>query len=144
MRKMLIAAVLAAGLAACSQEAAEPEAEATTAAVPEPAAETAAMAADGQPAPGMYRITTADGMVFNEDVRADGTYVQTDEAGEVVETGRWVQKSPEQYCYTVDEQYLDEDTPAGERCNTEGIDAEGVWTSTNPDGETSTVERVTA
>lgn len=129
-------------LAACSQEAPAPEAD--TEEVAAAPAEAEVMAADGQPAPGMYKITTGDGQVFNEEVKPDGTYVQTDADGNVVETGTWEQKSPEQYCYTVDEQYREEGDTGEQVCNTEGIGADGKWTSTNPEGETATVERVTA
>ncbi len=135
MKRIMLVAALA-SVAACnqSQPAPAPEAADDTAAV-EPAA--AVMAADGQPAPGTYKITTADGEVIMEEVRPDGTYSATVD-GKVVETGRWVQKSPEQYCYTEDKE------GATETCNTETVDANGVWTSTGPDGKTATVERVTS
>ncbi len=135
MKRIMLVAALA-SVAACnqSQPAPAPEAADDTAAV-EPAA--AVMAADGQPAPGNYKITTADGEVIMEEVRPDGTYSATVD-GKVVETGRWVQKSPEQYCYTEDKE------GATETCNTETVDANGVWTSTGPDGKTATVERVTS
>lgn len=131
--KALIIVAAAATLAGCSQSETAPApeaAEATEAAVAEP------MAADGKPSAGMYKVTTADGEVFMEDVKADGTYVQTDKDGNVVETGKWVQKSPTEYCSTKDEE------GAVEKCNVEGIDAAGVWTSTNAEGKTATVERV--
>ena len=133
-------------LAACSQEAPAPEADTAdqTAMSEEATAPTEVMAADGQPAAGMYKVTDAEGKVWMENLKADGTYTSTDESGTVTETGRWVQKTPEQYCYTVDQQYVDDDTPAGEQCNTETVNADGVWTSTNSDGETVTVERTTA
>lgn len=131
MKRIVMVAALAT-LAACQQEAAPaPEATEDVAAAP-----AAVMAADGKPATGIYQVTTADGDVFNEDVKADGTYVQTDKDGKVVETGKWVQKSPTEYCTTKDEE------GAKEKCNTEGIDAKGVWTSTGPDGKTATVVRV--
>lgn len=145
MKHIVLMAALA-SLAACSEtEEAAADAPEEIAAAPADTelAMAQPMAADGQPVPGRYRITTGDGMVFMEDVNADGTYTQTDESGAVVETGRWNQRSPAEYCYTPDEQYVDEDTPAGERCNTEGVDAAGVWTSTDPDGRSATVERVT-
>ena len=137
MKRLILVAALAT-LAACSEtETAEaPEATEEVAAAPAEAAQP--LAADGQPAPGMYKVTLADGTVFMEEVKADGTYVQTDASGKVVETGRWNQKSPEQYCTTKDEE------GAVEKCNTEGIDASGMWTSTNADGEVAKVERVTA
>jgi hypothetical protein len=119
-----------ASLAACSQSEPPPE---VTAEVEAPAAQ--ALAADGQPAVGTYRVTTADGEVLMEEVRADGTYVATID-GEVVETGRWEQRSPEEYCYTKDEE------GATQQCNTEGIDDQGVWTSRDPEGKVATVERV--
>ena len=77
-----------------------------------------------------------------EELKPDGTYIQTDADGTVVETGRWVQKSPQDYCWTVDEQYREEDDTGAEKCNTEAVSADGVWTSTNADGETATVERM--
>lgn len=144
MKKIMLVAALAA-VAACSETATDTATEADAAATEEVAAAPAAnLAADGQPAPGMYRITTAEGEVFNEEVKADGTYVQTDAEGKVVETGRWEQKSPEQYCYVVDEQYREEGDTGQQKCNTEGIGADGKWTSTNPEGKTATVERVAA
>ena len=131
MKRIVIVAALAA-LAACQQEAAPaPEATEEVAAAP-----AEVMAADGKSPVGKYQVTTADGQVFMEDAKADGTYVQTDKDGKVVETGKWVQKSPTQYCTTKDEE------GATEKCNTEGVDAEGVWTSTNAEGKVATVVRV--
>ena len=49
---------------------------------------------------------------------------------------RWEQKSPEQFCFTKDEE------GATQKCNTEAVDANGVWTSTDPEGKVATVERV--
>lgn len=137
MRMLLILASSLA-IAGCSQAEDEEPAPVVETSTPEP---TEPLAADGNPAPGLYRITLEDGTVFTEDVRADGTYVQTDADGEVVETGTWEQKSPQQYCYTVDEEYREAEEPEGQQCNTEGIGEDGVWFSTNPEGETSTVER---
>lgn len=133
--KNLIAIGVLVSLAACSQPAPEPETEVTEAAstTAEPAE---VMAADGKPAAGMYKVTTSEGEVFTENLKADGTYVQTDKDGKVVETGRWVQKSPTEYCWTKDEE------GAVEKCNVEGIDAAGVWTTTNSEGKTATVERI--
>ena len=129
---MLVAAL--ATVTACSE--AEPAPEATeAAAAPAPAAPS--LAADGQPAADTYRVTTSDGKVILEDVRADGTYVDTVD-GKVVETGRWEQKSPEQYCYTKDGE------GETQKCNTEAVDAKGVWTSRDAEGKVATVERVEA
>jgi hypothetical protein len=130
--KRYILFVALASLTACSQSEPPPEA---TAEAETPAGQ--ALAADGQPAVGNYRVTTADGEVLMEEVRADGTYVATID-GEVVETGVWEQKSPEEYCYTKDEE------GATQQCNIEGIDEQGVWTSRDPEGKVATVERVRA
>ena len=143
MKNLSCVAALSVAAAGCSQETAEPETEATMAAEA-PATPEMVMAADGQPTPGMYRITAEDGSILMEDLKADGTFVETTEAGEVTQTGRWVQKSPEQFCTTIDEQYVSEESPGGEQCHTEAVDADGTCTSTNPRGETVTVERVTA
>ena len=137
MRKVLIAASILA-LAACSQPAEQEPAAPAETATPE-AAEP--LAADGQPTAGLYKVTAADGTVFNEDVKADGTYVQTDADGTVIETGTWTQPSPDRYCTIVDAAYVTEDNPADEKCNTESIGDDGVWVSTNAEGETATVER---
>ncbi len=138
--KKLIVFASAAILAGCSQTADdETVAETPETTAPEPAP---MLAADGQPAPGMYKVTTEEGEVFTEEVKPDGTYVQTDAEGNVVETGLWEQKSPEQYCTIVDEEYREEGDTGEQKCNTEGIGADGVWTSTNADGKTAIVERV--
>jgi hypothetical protein len=100
-----------------------------------PMPEATSLAADGQPSIGTYTVTTSEGKVVTEEVRGDGTYVDMID-GKIVETGRWEQKSPEQYCYTEDGQ--------GEmqKCNVEAVDAQGVWTSTDPEGKVATVVRV--
>ena len=134
MKKIVFVAALAT-LAACSKPEAAPTADATeqAAAIAAPAAQT--VAADGKPSTGTYKITTADGKVYMEEDKPDGTYVETQD-GKVTETGKWVQKSPEQFCTTKDE------AGAKERCGTEKVDDKGVWTSVNPDGKTVTVVRV--
>ena len=137
--KTTIAIVTLALLAGCSQgeqtDATQDTAAAPDTAIAEPAAP---LAADGQPTPGIYKITDSEGKVFSEEVKPDGTYVQTDAEGTLVETGKWNQKSPGEYCYTADKE------GATEQCNAEAVGADGVWTSTSPDGKTATVERVTA
>ena len=136
--KRIIAIAAIAAIAACSKPAPAPEAtsevliEATAEASGAPVAET--VAADGKSSTGMFKVTTGEG-VFMEDVKADGTYVQTKD-GKTVETGKWVQKSPSQYCYTKDEK------DAKEACNTEQVDDKGVWTSKDAEGKVATVERV--
>ncbi|WP_309622724.1 hypothetical protein [Novosphingobium sp.] len=132
MKKLLAFAALAA-LSACSKPAPAPEAEATTAAEATSAA-AQNIAADGKSSVGMFKVTTHDGKTVMEDVKADGTYVDTVD-GKVVETGRWNQKSPSQYCYTSDEK------DAVEKCGEEKVE-NGVWTSKNPKGEVATVVRI--
>ncbi|QDM41651.1 MULTISPECIES: hypothetical protein [Bacteria] len=138
MRQLLLIASLAA-LAACNNNTApadaESEATADVAAASTPAT-APAMAADGKDPVGKFRITTSDGRVVEEEVKADGTYVSTAD-GKTVETGRWVQKSPTTYCYT-------KTGETAEQCNTESVDAKGVWTTTGPDGKTATVVRLGA
>lgn len=130
MKKIVLVAAFAA-LAACSQ----PETAEKAEAAPSEAA-PANIAADGLPSVGMYKVTAADGAVTMEDVRADGTYVSTAADG-TASTGKWEQKSPELYCATPDEE------GATQTCYEESVDANGVYTSKNPNtGEVSTVERV--
>ena len=134
MKRIVVIAAIAA-LAACSKPAEAPEAPAAA-----PAAEAAAapavttVAADGKPSNGMFKVTTDKG-VFMEEDKADGTYVTTKD-GKVTETGKWVQKSPSEFCTTEDKK------DAKEECGTEQIDDKGVWTSKNAKGEVATVERV--
>lgn len=132
----IVALALLVGCSQAEQQGAPEDAAATPeTAIAEPAAP---LAADGQPTPGIYKITASDGKVFTEEVKPDGTYVQTDSEGTVVETGKWNQKSPGEYCYTADKE------GAVEQCNIEAVGADGVWTSTDPEGNTAKVERVTA
>ena len=82
----------------------------------------------------MFKITSSDGKVSMEDVKADGTY-ETKTDGKVTETGKWEQKSPSVYCYTAD------GPEAKQVCNDEKVE-NGVWTTKDPDGKVATVERV--
>jgi len=138
MKRIIVIAALAA-VAACSKPAPAPEAttEASAEASAEatPVAAAAPLAADGKPSVGQYKVTTHDGKILMEDVKADGTYVDTID-GKVVETGKWEQKSPAQYCFTKDE------AGAKQKCNTEQVDDKGVWTSVDAEGKTATVVRV--
>lgn len=138
MKRLILAASVLA-IAACSQADEADTVEATEEAAPEA---VSPVAADGAATAGNYRITTSEGEVYIENVMADGTYTTTNEAGEVVETGTWTQPSSDRYCTTVDEQYRDEGDDGSEKCNTESVDADGVWTSTNSEGRTATVERI--
>lgn len=134
MKKILLIAALAA-VSACSKPAATTGADAS--ATPEasaPAATATNIAADGKPSVGKYKVNTADGKVIVEEVKADGTYVDTAD-GKVVETGRWEQKSPAVYCYTSDKK------GSAQVCNDEKVE-NGVYTSRNPEGKTSTVVRL--
>jgi hypothetical protein len=135
MKKTIVvtALVAAATLSACKKdEPAVAPAATETAATP-----TEVMAADGKSPVGKFVITTSDGKVINEELKADGTYEDT-LGGKVVETGTWVQKAPGTFCYT--------NAKAGSKeiCNSEQVDDKGVWTTINPDKKTSTVVRVEA
>ena len=135
MKKIMLVAALAT-LAACSKQDAAPAADATDQAAATPAASSSqTVAADGKPSTGTFTVTTFDGKIITEEVKADGTYVDTQD-GKVTETGKWEQKGPGTFCTTKDE------AGAKQRCGTEKIDEKGVWTSVNPDGKTATVVRV--
>ena len=133
MKRIIVIAALAT-VTACSQPAPAPEATAE-ASGPAVAAAEGPLAADGKSSVGKFQVTTHDGKTVIEEAKADGTYVDMID-GKVVETGKWVQKSPSEYCYTKDE------AGAKELCNTEKVDDKGVWTSTNPEGKTATVVRL--
>lgn len=133
MKKIIAVAALAA-LAACSQ-AETPAPEATEEAAAAPAAET--LAADGRPSHGKFEVTRADGGKHTTDVMPDGTYKVTDADGKVTDTGKWVQKSPAEYCETSDK------AGSKEKCYAEAVDDKGVYTSKDPEtGEVATVVRV--
>ena len=134
MKTIVIVAALAT-LAACSKPDAAPAADATeqAAATAAPAVQT--VAADGKSSVGLFKVTSADGQVSTEEDKPDGTYVSTRD-GKVAETGKWEQKSAGEFCYT-----KDEPNPK-QLCNTEKVDAKGIWTSVNAAGKTSTVVRV--
>lgn len=133
MRKLIALAGVAV-LAACSQPDTPAEPAAT-----EEVADAGPVAADGQPTPGMYKVTNADGTVIMVDVREDGTYSTMDADGNVTDTGKWDQKSPELYCETSDGE------GEVERCYEEYLDENGVYMSKDPQtGAVSTVERVEA
>ena len=89
MKKIMLLVAIAA-VSACSKPEPAAEAEATPVAV---ASAEANIAADGKSSVGKYKITLANGDVVMEDVKADGTYADMVD-GKVIETGKWVQKSP--------------------------------------------------
>ena len=132
MKQVLVITALLA-ISARSEPAPAPEADASVAAEAPAPAETN-IAADGKSSVGTFKITNSKGEVYIEEDKADGTYEgKTD--GKTSETGKWVQKSPSVFCYTKDEKV------PKEVCNEEKVE-NGVWTSKNPDGKVSTVERV--
>ncbi|MBD2842481.1 hypothetical protein [Erythrobacter rubeus] len=135
MRNIALLAALAA-VAACSPAETEETVAADAAAVDKTEAVAETTAADGGPSHGTFRITQADGDVIIEELAEDGTFTATDQDGEVT-TGTYEQRSPNEFCSKDDDE-------AEMKCYAEEVNAEGVWTSTDPDdGETSTVERVT-
>ena len=136
MKRVFSSLALVGFVAACAQPAPEPTVEPTADAATEAAVPAAGpLAADGKSSVGKFRITTGDGAVFNEEVKADGTFVQTSQDGKKSETGRWVQNDPGTYCFTKDE------PDAKETCHTEKVE-NGVWTTVSPDGMTAKVERI--
>lgn len=129
MKKFALLAALSA-LSACSQPAPAPEPETSEA----PTAAATNIAADGKSSVGTFKITSHDGKVYMEEDKADGTYATTQD-GKVAETGKWVQKDPNTFCYTKDEK------DPKEVCNAEKVE-NGVWTTTNAKGDVSKVERI--
>ena len=134
MRRIILVAALWVVSACSGAESDSAREPAEVAAAPEV---RQSLAADGQPAAGKYKITTSEGEVLMEELRADGTYITTKD-GQVVERGNWVQPSPELYCYTKDQD------GATEQCNSELIDEAGVWSSRDAEGKVATVERAPA
>ncbi len=135
--KHMIAVVAVLALAACSKPAEAPDAatETTAEATAAPAAET--LAADGKASYGTFKVTHKDGKVHTAVVKPDGTYSVADAGEKVVETGKWEQKSQEQYCETADK------AGAKQKCYTEKVDDKGVYTSKDPEtGDVATVTRV--
>lgn len=133
MKKICALAALLA-VAACSNPAPAPDADASAA--PEQAAAAAPenIAADGKPSTGKFKITTSKGEVLIDEVKADGTYVTTKD-GKVFDTGKWEQKSRSQYCYTKDAK------DAKQECSDEKVE-NGVYSSKNAKGEVATIERI--
>ncbi len=132
MKRILVLSALVA-VAACSEPTVEAEAEAIEDVV-EAVAEPTAL--DGEPTVGTYTVTGADGSVVTQEVKADGTFTNT--MGDSVQTGTWVQKSPDVFCTTSDAE------GAAEECSTESYNDDGVWESVDAEGETYIVERVAA
>lgn len=132
-----IAIVAALGMiSACSPAETDDTSSADTTSVEDSAVLAETTAADGGPSHGTFRITQADGDVITEKLAEDGTFTATDQDGEVT-TGTYEQKSPNEFC-------AKDDDEEKMKCYVEEVNADGVWTSTDPDdGEVSTVERIT-
>ena len=139
--KRIIAIAALAAIAACSKP--EPTPEATSEAPMEASAEASAapagetLAADGKPSHGTFKATHKDGSTHTTEVKPDGTYSIAGADGKVTETGKWEQKSQEQYCETPDKE------GAKQKCYSEKVDDKGIYTSTDPEtGDVATVVRV--
>ena len=135
--KRLIVLPLLAALAACGAAEEDDGALAATAGdeISPDATALATTAADGGPSTGTFRVINAEGEISIEVLADDGTYTSTDADGEV-ETGTWEQRSPNEFCAKPEDE--EEMT-----CYAEEVNADGLWTSTDPDdGEVSTIERV--
>ena len=123
MKKLILLAGIAA-LAACSGK--EPAAEETTAA--EVAAAPAVTAT-----PGSYDVTGPDGAKLVATLMADGTYVDRDEAGKVLEKGTWATKDGKT-CF-------DDEGDKAEVCYTDSAPAaDGSFTATEADGKVTQVK----
>lgn len=134
MKKLAIVAALA--VAACAEPASEEPVAEEEVVAEEPAAEVQ-LAADGQPAPGVYEVTLENGDVITETVNEDGTYTYTSSTGETG-SGTWRTDGPNVWCTTGDDD-------GEESCNDEVVGEDGVWTSTDRDtGEVATITRVDA
>lgn len=134
MKRIIIVAALVT-LAACQQQKAAPASEATEKAT-EATATGEPLAADGKPTVGKFEVTDADGGKVRVETKADGTFSVADAAGKAIDSGKWEQKSPTQYCETSDK-------PGSQQvCYDEKVE-NGVYTSYNPvTKKTSTVVRI--
>lgn len=122
--KNLIPLIAATSLAACNP-------------APQAAPTAPPIAADGKPSPGLYRVTDAAGTVLIENLHPDGSYTFMDEAGTILETGQWTQKSPTNLCFTANADN------APEICYNEAVRADGIWYSTKSGTtDTATIERL--
>ena len=128
MKKLILLAGVAA-LAACSGK--DPAAE-ETAAAEAPAAEVAA--APGVAAtPGSYDVTGPDGTKLVATLMADGTYVDRDAAGKVLEKGKWATRDGKT-CF-------DDEGDKAEVCYTDSAPAaDGSFTATEADGKVTQVK----
>ncbi|MBX7457462.1 hypothetical protein K3152_04310 [Qipengyuania sp. 1NDH17] len=130
MKKFLIIAACGA-LAACGSNEAEEPVEPIETTAPAGTTDTATTSQ----MTGTYEMTMDDGTVVRQSVNADGTYVDTDLEGNVLERGTWRQQG-DQLC-------LDDAGPGAEECWTGGAEgADGTFEATGADGTTVTVRRV--
>lgn len=132
MKRLVLAAALGLGLAACNNAAEEADtadeapAEATEAAAP--------AAANGSPA-GMYEVTAADGTVTRSELKADGTYQDYEADGSAGTAGTW-SVADGKTCF-------DPEGDEAAMCYTETAPAEdGSFTATPDEGEPVTVKPV--
>ena len=128
MKKLILLAGIAA-LAACTGK--EPAAEETAAAEAPAAAVAAAPAVTATP--GSYDVTGPDGTKLVATLMADGTYVDRDEAGKVLEKGKWAVKDGKT-CF-------DDEGDKPEVCYTDSAPAaDGSFTATEADGKVTQVK----
>jgi len=130
MKKIACLAMLLA-VAACGETATEEPAAEETVATEAAPTEAVATALDGKPSHGTFRATSADGSVSTVVVNQDGTFTATGADGQTA-SGTWTEATPGQFCETID---------GTETCYTEAL-VDGKWTSTDPEGNVSTIERV--
>lgn len=125
MRKFLIVALAGAALAACQQQPAEEATPTETAAAP--------VTANGSPV-GMYDATAKDGTVSSTELRADGSYTDTDASGKVTAEGTWA-VTDGKTCFSPTTE------GAEAMCYTETAPAEdGSFTATPDSGDAITVK----
>ena len=128
MKKLILLAGIAA-LAACTSK--EPAAEETAAAEAPAAAVAAAPAVTATP--GSYDVTGPDGTKLVATLMADGTYVDRDEAGKVLEKGKWAAKDGKT-CF-------DDEGDKAEVCYTDSAPAaDGSFTATEANGKVTQVK----
>ena len=133
MKRLVLAAALGLGLAACNNTSEEAD---TADEAPAEASEAAAplAAANGSP-PGMYEVTAADGTVTRSELKADGTYQDYEADGSAGLTGNW-SVADGKTCFD----------PEGDEeamCYTETAPAEdGSFTATPDEGEPVTVKPI--
>jgi hypothetical protein len=128
MKKFVIVAGFAL-LAACGSKTEAPaDATATDSAAAAAATTAAPVAAT---APGVYDVVGPDGTKMTSSLIKDGTYVDRDAAGKVVEKGTWADKDGKT-CFTTDKSV--------ETCYTlSAMAADGSFTATDAKGAVTKV-----